>query len=155
MRGQRSQRAYMAAAVLLIAASAATFVSVAPASAATKGKSVTCTSLSGNLNSTPPVTFTLGGCSGNTAGSGSAQGSTITWANGRTTFLALPAFTPSGNPRKGNCAALSDKWTVTDGVAGDSTGSIKAGGKVSAKVCILNESPDPWSLAPGSVLTIR
>jgi hypothetical protein len=40
-------------------------------------------------------------------------------------------------------------------VASDLTGSIKAGGKVSAKVCILNEAPDPWSLAPGSVLTLR
>jgi hypothetical protein len=149
MRGLRFLRACAA----LGAIAAGTVVSAGPATATTK--MVTCTSLSGNLNSAPPVTFSLSGCTGNTGGSGHAQGTTITWANGRTTFLTTAAFTPSGTPKRGNCGDLSGKWAVTDTVAGDGTGSIKVPGKVSAKVCILNEFPDPWSLAPGSVFTLR
>jgi hypothetical protein len=153
MQCRRFRRVTLAAVVA--ATLAATLLSVGPASAAAKG--VTCTSLSGNVSQpdTVPV-FTLGGCTGTTGGSGTAQGSTITWANGRLTYLQTPAFTPSdkGKPRKGNCASLSDKWAVRDVVAGDTTGSLKSGGKVSAEVCILNESPDPWSLAPGSVFRL-
>ena len=123
-----------------------------PASAAPK--LVTCTSLSGNLSTTPSI-FTLGGCSGNTGGSGTAEGNTITWHNGLMTYLATPAFTLSGKPKQANCGSLSDRWTVTDLVAKDYTGSIKSGGKVSAKVCVLNEIPDPWSLAPRSIFILR
>jgi hypothetical protein len=116
---------------------------------------VTCTSLSGNLSSSP-ITFTLGGCTGNTGQGGTAQGTTITWTNGHQTYLNTPAFSlPPGKAKKGNCTRLSDKWAIRDTVDGDTTGSIKVGGKVMASVCILNEAPDPWSLAPGSVFTLR
>jgi hypothetical protein len=154
MRGLRFHRGYVATAVFVAAVLAAS-LSAVPASATATAKSVTCTSLSGNLNSPSPVTFSLGGCSGNTGGSGSAQGNTISWHNGRTTYLTLSAFPLSGGTRKANCGAGSEKYTLADSVAGDATGSIKAGGKVSAKVCIFQEAPDPWSLAPGSVLTLR
>jgi len=132
---------------------AGAFLSGGMASAA--AKVVTCTSLTGNLNSTPPATFTLGGCTGNTGGSGTAQGNSITWKNGLSTFLTSAAFTPAGKPREANCGPLSDRYAIADSVGRDTTGSIRARGKVSAQVCILNESPDPWSLAPGSVLTLR
>jgi hypothetical protein len=116
---------------------------------------VTCTSLSGNLSATP-ITFTLGGCTGSTGQGGTAQGTTITWSNGHQTYLQTPAFSvPPGKAKKGNCSHLSDKWSIRDTVEGDTTGSIKVGGKVKASVCILNEAPDPWSLAPGSVFTLR
>lgn len=151
MRGLSMQRAWGVAGAIVVAV-AGTAYSTVPASGAPR--TVTCTSLSGNLSSTP-VIFTVGGCSGNTGGSGSAEGNTITWHDGMSTFLTSTAFTPSHEQRARRCGALSNKWTIADSVASDLTGSIKAGGKVSAKVCILNEAPDPWSLAPGSVLTLR
>ncbi len=127
--------------------------SAGPAFAA--AKTVTCTSLTGNLSG-PTITFTLGGCTGSTGGGGTAQGTTITWANGRATYLKTPAFSlPTTKPKRGNCATLSDRWAIRDIVDGDTTGSIKVGGKVSAEVCILNEAPDPWSLAPGTVFKLR
>jgi hypothetical protein len=135
---------------------AGTLILTGPASAKAKADVVTCTSLTGNL-STAPATFILGGCTGDTGGSGTAQGETISWANGKATYLLTPAFSvsDSGRAKQGNCPPLADKYPVKDGVGGDTTGSMKVGGKVSGEVCILNEAPDPWSLAPRSVFTLR
>jgi hypothetical protein len=153
MRDLRLVRACTAAVALAAVTTAGTFVGAAPASAT--AAIVTCASLSGNLSVTP-ITFTLGGCTGTTGGGGTAQGTTITWGNGRLTYLKTPAFSlPPGKAKKGNCATLSDKWAVRNTVDGDTTGSIKVGGKVSASVCVLNQGSDPWSLAPGSVFTLR
>jgi hypothetical protein len=153
MRDLRLLRASMVAVALISTALVGTLVSAGSASAA--AKIVTCTTLSGNLSSNP-ITFTLGGCSTGTGGTGTAQGTTITWANGRATYLATPAFSvPSGTAKKGNCQTHADKYAIRDTVDGDTTGAIKLGGKVSASVCILNVTPDPWSLAPGSVLTLK
>ena len=63
---------------------AGSLVLTGSASAKAKAESVTCKSLAGNL-STSPATFTLGGCTGDTGGSGTAQGETISWANGKVT----------------------------------------------------------------------
>ena len=154
MLGLRFLRVSTGAVVLGCAALAGTLVVTAPVSAATG--TVTCTSLSGSVSApTNPGVFTLGGCTGNTGGGGTAQGATISWANGRVTYLRTPAFSPSGTPRRGRCGALSGTWAVKDAVAGDTTGSIRVGGKVSAEVCIENEAPDPWSLAPRSVFRLR
>jgi hypothetical protein len=153
MQGLRFLRASAAAAVLVVGALAGSLLSSGPASAT--AKTVICTSLTGNLTDTP-VTFVLSGCSGNTGGHGSAQDNTITWGNGRTTYLAVSAFPlPPGTAKRGDCPDLSDRYAISDTVAGDSTGSIKVGGKASAAVCILNESPDPWTLAPGSDFKLR
>jgi hypothetical protein len=153
MQGLRLLRVCTAAVALSGCAVAGTLFSAGSASAT--AETVTCTSLTGNLTATP-ITFALGGCSGSTGGSGTAQGTTITWANGRATYLTIPAFSlPNKTEKKGNCASLSDKWPIRDTVAGDTTGSIKVGRKVSADVCILNENPDPWSLAPGSKFELR
>jgi hypothetical protein len=155
------RRVCATAGTLVVAATVGAALSVGSAAASAAptasapAKTVTCSSLAGNLNSAAPATFALAGCTGNTGGSGSAQGKTITWKNGLTTYLTSAAFTPSGQRRQGNCGAQSNKWTIADSVGGDSTGSIRDRGRVSAQVCILNESPDPWSLAPGSVLTLR
>ena len=116
---------------------------------------MTCTSLSGNLTAAP-ITFVLAGCSGDTGGSGTAEGNTITWANGHTTSLATAAFAlPPSPPKKANCGSLSSRYPIKDEVVGDSTGSVKVDGNLTAAVCILNELPDPWSLAPRSVLHIH
>jgi len=153
MRDRRLLRACTAAVAVVGVITAGTLVGAGPASAT--AEMVTCTSLSGNLSASP-ITFTLGGCTGTTGGSGTAQGTTIVWGNGRMTYLKTPAFSlPPGPAKKGNCATLSDKWAVRDTVDGDTTGSIKVGGKVSASVCVLNEGVDPWSLAPGSVFRLR
>jgi hypothetical protein len=153
MQNLRFRRASTGAAVLAGVALVATLLPAGPASAA--AKAVTCTSLSGNL-STTPITFILGGCTGNTGGGGKAQGETITWANGQTTYLTTAAFpVPATRARRGNCPALSDKYVISDLIYQDSTGSIKAPGKISAEVCIQNEAPDPWSLAPGSLFKLR
>jgi hypothetical protein len=138
------------------AALAGTLILSGPVSASAPAEAVTCTSLAGNL-STSPATFTLGGCTGDTGGSGTAQGETISWASGKATYLLTPAFSvkDSGRPKRGNCSSLADKYPLKDVVAGDTTGSMKVEGKVSAEVCILNETPDPWSLAPRSVFTLR
>jgi hypothetical protein len=155
MEVQRFRRVLAAAVVVGGTALVATAVSAATASASAKALTVTCTTLSGNLTDTP-ITFDLAGCTGNTGGKGTAQGTTITWANGQTTYLSTKAFPlPTDKAKRGNCGNLSDKYPITDGVGGDSTGSIKVGGSVTAKVCVENEAPDPWSLAPGSVLTLR
>jgi hypothetical protein len=125
-----------------------------PASATTK--SVSCSSLTGDLNSHTPPVFDLGGCTGNTGGGGVAQGNTITWTNGQSTSLLNRAFPfkPQAHAKRKNCAALSDRWAVADKVVGDSTGTIKVGGKVTGKVCVMNEGSDTWSLAPGSTFKL-
>jgi hypothetical protein len=153
MRGLRFLRACATTGAVVALATAGTVLEVNSASGA--APIVTCTSLSGTLDASP-IVFELGGCSGNTGGSGVAEGTTITWHNGMTTYLSTPAFSlPGGKAKKGNCATLADKWAIRDTVAGDSTGSIKVGRKVSASVCIVNQAPDPWSLAPKTVFTLR
>jgi hypothetical protein len=156
MGGVRLLRACTATLAVVGVVTTGTLLTVGTAGATGAAKTVVCTSLSGNLNTTP-IIFTLGGCTpAGTGGGGKAQGSTITWTNGRQTYLTTPAFSLSGGKAKrGNCPALSDKWAVRDTVAGDTTGAIKSGGKLTASVCILNESPDPWSMAPGSVMKLR
>ena len=154
MPGRRFGRAYAVGTLVVGAALAGSLVLSGPVSAATEA--VTCSSLAGNL-STSPATFTLGGCTGDTGGSGTAQGQTISWANGKATYLLTPAFSvkDSGRPKQGNCASLADKYPLKNVVAGDTTGSMKVEGKVSAEVCILNEAPDPWSLAPRTLFVLR
>lgn len=88
-------------------------------------------------------------------GGGTAQGNTITWTRGGVTYLATAAFDPKGPIRRAKCSSLADRYSITDQVAGDTTGSMKVGGKVSGDVCIVNEAPDAWSLTPGSKLKIR
>ena len=152
MRGMRFVRACTAGSVLVVAAVGGTLVVTGSASAT--AKIVTCTSLTGNLKMSPPA-FSLGGCTGSTGGSGTAQGMTITWANGQATYLSTQAFSISGKPKRRNCASQADKYSVKAIVVADTTGSVKVGGKVAAEVCILNEAPATWSLAPGSVLILR
>jgi hypothetical protein len=158
MPGRRFGRAWTAGTLVVGAALAGTLFLTGPASATATAtaEDVTCSSLNGNL-STSPATFTLGGCTGDTGGSGTAQGETISWANGKATYLLTPAFSvkDSSRAKQGNCSSLADKYPVKNVVAGDTTGSMKVDGKVSAEVCILNEAPDPWSLAPRSVFTLR
>jgi hypothetical protein len=154
MRGLRFGRACTVGTFVVAAALAGTLILTGPASAT--ADVVTCTSLSGNV-STSPATFTLGGCDGDTGGSGTVQGETITWANGKATYLLRAAFSVADSraPKQRNCPSLSDRYTLKDVVAGDTTGSLKVEGAVSAQVCILNEAPDPWSLAPHSVFKLR
>jgi hypothetical protein len=153
MQGRQFLRAWATVPGLVALALTGSLLVAVPASAS--AKTVTCTSLAGNLNDTP-ITFTLGGCSVGTGGSGTAQGYTIDWANGRTTSLSTMAFPlPTGRVQQGRCASLSDRYAIKDGIVGDSTGAIKVGGHASADVCILNEAPDPWSLAPGSVFKLH
>jgi hypothetical protein len=153
MQGRRFFRAWATVPVLVVVALAGSLLCTAPASAS--AKAVTCTSLTGDLNDSP-ITFTLSGCSTGTGGSGTAQGFTISWANGRTTSLATAAFpVPTGRVQHGRCASLADRYAIKDGIVGDSTGAIRVGGQASADVCILNEAPDPWSLVPGSVFKLR
>jgi hypothetical protein len=153
MGGLRYLRACVTTSAVVALAMAGMVSDANPASAGPQ--IVTCTSLSGTLDASP-ITFDLGGCSGNTGGSGIAEGTTITWHNGQTTYLSTPAFSlPGGKPKRGNCTSLADKWAIRDTVAGDTTGSIHVGRKVSASVCILNQAPDPWSLAPKSAFTLR
>jgi hypothetical protein len=153
MQGRRFLRAQATIPGLVVLALAGSLLFAVPASGS--AKAVTCTSLTGNLNDTP-ITFSLGGCSAGTGGSGTAQGYTISWANGRTTSLATMAFPlPTGHIKQGRCASLADRYAMKDSVVGDSSGAVRVGGDASADVCILNEAPDPWSLAPGSVFKIR
>jgi len=143
-------RALAAASILV--ASALTAVLLSAGSAAATSKSVVCTSLTGNLTIN---TFTLGGCDGNTGGGGTASGRTITWTNGESTDLLDPAFSLPAPGKPARCGSSSERFTIRDRVAFDLTGSIKVGGELSAKVCVLRQAPDPWSLAPGSVVTLR
>jgi hypothetical protein len=142
---------------MVIVAGAALAATLGAGSASATIKTVTCTSLTGDLNSHTPPIFDLGGCTGNTGGGGTAQGNTITWTNGQTTSLVNRAFplTPQSRPRRRNCAALSDRWGVADKVVGDTTGTIRVGGQASAKVCIVNEGSDAWSLAPRSTFRLH
>ncbi|MGH9018040.1 MAG: hypothetical protein ACRDY1_09880, partial [Acidimicrobiales bacterium] len=62
----RGAAAVGTAGLMLIGLAAGVALTSVPSASAT-ALSVTCTSLSGNLSSSP-ITFTLGGCSGNTGG---------------------------------------------------------------------------------------
>ena len=104
MGGMRLLRACTVVVAVLAPATTGTLLAGGPAGAtAGPAKTVVCTSLSGNLNSTP-IVFTLGGCTpAGTGGGGKAQGSTITWTNGRQTYLSTPAFSiSSGKAKRGN-----------------------------------------------------
>jgi hypothetical protein len=156
MGGRRVWRVGTVGTLVVATALGGSLVLAGSAAAKAKAEAVTCTSLTGNL-STAPATFTLGGCTGDTGGSGTAQSDTISWANGKVTYLLTAAFSvvDSGQPKQGNCPTSADKYRLKDVVAGDTTGSMKVEGKVTAEVCILNVTPDPWSLAPRSVFTLR
>jgi hypothetical protein len=104
----------------------------------------------------------LGGCNGNTGGSGtfpfsafSAGGSgTITWANGKMTSIG--SITTSAErpgemekpPPGGPCPADSTETEVKGKVTSDTTGSAAVGGVVKAELCM--DFRESFHLEPGT-----
>jgi hypothetical protein len=125
-----------------------TALASSPAGAA-KPKGITCSTLSGKVNSSGVAKINLSGCTGNTGGSGKSKGSatassgTIKWKNGKSTTSSEAYTSGSGCPG-------SDVTEVISGnVTADSTGSTAVGAALSGTVCY-NTATSKLSLKPGT-----
>jgi hypothetical protein len=107
---------------------------------------IKCSGLTGNISST----VTLSGCNGNSGGGSQplnatslATGGTITWLNGKTTTIGVPALStgtacPTGTPTDEIAKAK---------VTADTTGSVTVGSTAKIEVCIA--SSGAITLPPG------
>jgi hypothetical protein len=119
---------------------------------------VSCTSLTGKVNSSNVAKVTLSKCNDttNTGGKGtttSAEGassSTIKWANGKTTIFG-PGTTTIVSPDACPGSDLEEETTAT--VTGGTSTSIKKGWTSQSFVCY-NPSTSKLSLAPGTTFRI-
>lgn len=98
----------------------------------------TCSRLSGSLDTD---SASLSGCGGNTGGSGTfpptafASGKgTITWANGKTTGIAI-SFKQL-KKEKGCPSTAYSEYKAKGDTTSDSTGSAPAGSKVKGYACL-------------------
>ena len=115
----------------------------------TTSRTITCTSLTGNVNGSG----NLKGCNGNTGTKSDkfgtstfVEGGTLTWKNGKTTTIGA-ATTSTGTA----CPAGSADEIFSGTVTADTTKSAKVGGPYNAEVC--DSSTGALSLAPGTTAT--
>lgn len=162
----RIVRGSIAGTAVLIPLAGVTAVAVNPAAAAKTG--ITCSKLSGTVNTTANTSvFKLKTCTGNTGTSGKAKGTasssittaTIKWKNGKSTTtgniqLGTGTLCPATN--SGGFSLVADE-TESGTVTADTTGSTAIGAASSAEVCVYDTATTGvYSLnnAPGTKFVI-
>ena len=149
---QRIVRGTIAAVAVLVPVAGLTALATGPAGAA-KPKGITCSKLTGKVNSAGTAKINLSTCTGNTGGKGKSSGSassssgTIKWANGKSTTSTESYSAGTG------CPAGDVAEQISGNVTADNTGSTTVGAPVSATVCY-NSSTGKLSLAPGTKFVI-
>ncbi len=141
----------IAGSAALVPLAGMTALTAGPAGAA-KPKGISCSALTGKVNSAGTAKLNLKTCTGNTGGSGKSSGSaistsgTVKWANGKSTSLTESYSAGTGCP-SGDLAEQ-----ITGAVTADTTKSTAVGAAVSGTVCY-NSSTGKLSLAPGTKFT--
>jgi hypothetical protein len=143
------------AAALIPLGGAAAVVGSSPAGATPPG--ITCTALSGTVNSSGSATIELTGCtptntggSGKTGGSAAATTSKVKWKSGKKTKFDDVTDTPETNTL---CATGDVQELSTSTVKSDTTGDTAKGAAQSATVCY-DPTTSALSLAPGTDYSI-